>query len=120
MSLMVGVGKGAENGILIRNGTALQAAQALDAIVLDKTGTITVGKPSLTDIVVAAGARRGTRCCDWRPRWRRARSTRLARPSCGQRGDRGLKLPDPQGFQAMPGQAGWRRRWRAERYCWAT
>ncbi|MEE8282585.1 MAG: copper-translocating P-type ATPase, partial [candidate division NC10 bacterium] len=52
MSLMVGVGKGAEQGILIRGGEALQTAQALDAIVLDKTGTITKGTPELTDVVV--------------------------------------------------------------------
>lgn len=51
ISLMVGVGKGAENGILIRSGEALETAQKLDAIVLDKTGTITEGKPSLTDVV---------------------------------------------------------------------
>ncbi len=52
ISLMVGVGKGAEQGILIRGGEALQTAQALDAIVLDKTGTITKGTPELTDVVV--------------------------------------------------------------------
>lgn len=51
ISLMVGVGKGAENGILIRSGEALQTAQGLDTIVLDKTGTITKGKPELTDVV---------------------------------------------------------------------
>lgn len=51
ISLMVGVGKGAENGILIRSGEALETAQRLDTIVLDKTGTITEGKPSLTDII---------------------------------------------------------------------
>ncbi|PLR84022.1 copper-translocating P-type ATPase [Bacillus sp. V33-4] len=51
MSLTTGVGKGAENGILIRSGEALQIAQKLDTIVLDKTGTITEGKPSLTDII---------------------------------------------------------------------
>ncbi|MAT43730.1 MAG: copper-translocating P-type ATPase [Anaerolineaceae bacterium] len=53
MSLMVGIGKGAENGILIRSGEALQTAQAIKTVVLDKTGTITKGKPELTDIVVA-------------------------------------------------------------------
>ena len=53
MSLMVGIGKGAENGILIRSGEALQTAQAINTVVLDKTGTITKGKPELTDIVVA-------------------------------------------------------------------
>lgn len=51
MSLTTGIGKGAENGILIRSGEALQIAQKLKTIVMDKTGTITEGKPSLTDIV---------------------------------------------------------------------
>jgi Cu+-exporting ATPase len=54
-SLTVGIGKGAENGILIRSGDALQTAENLDAIILDKTGTITRGEPTLTDVVVAQG-----------------------------------------------------------------
>ena len=54
-SLTVGIGKGAENGILIRSGDALQAAEKLDSIILDKTGTITKGEPSLTDVVVTPG-----------------------------------------------------------------
>ena len=54
-SLTVGIGKGAENGILIRSGDALQASEKLDAIILDKTGTITKGEPALTDVVVATG-----------------------------------------------------------------
>ena len=52
MSLTTGVGKGAEHGILIRSGDALQVTSKLDALVLDKTGTITHGKPSLTDALV--------------------------------------------------------------------
>lgn len=55
ISLMVGVGKGAENGILIRSGVALETAQKLDTIVLDKTGTITEGKPTLTDVITSNG-----------------------------------------------------------------
>ena len=55
MSLTTGIGLGAQNGILIRSGDALQAAQGLNAIILDKTGTITLGKPSLTDVVLAPG-----------------------------------------------------------------
>jgi Cu+-exporting ATPase len=55
VSLMVGVGKGAENGILIRSGDALETAQKLNAVVLDKTGTITEGKPSLTDVITTKG-----------------------------------------------------------------
>src|SRR5690606_27348923 len=50
MSVMVGVGKAAEAGVLIRKGEALQQANSLDLVVLDKTGTITEGKPAVTEI----------------------------------------------------------------------
>lgn len=53
LSLVAGVGKGAEHGVLIRNGEALQGAAQLKTIVLDKTGTITKGKPELTDAIPA-------------------------------------------------------------------
>lgn len=51
ISLMVGVGKAAEHGVLIRNGEALETASRLSIVVLDKTGTITKGKPELTDVL---------------------------------------------------------------------
>ncbi len=50
-AIMVGTGKGAENGVLIKSGEALETAYKLNAIVLDKTGTLTEGKPVVTDIV---------------------------------------------------------------------
>lgn len=53
MSVMVGVGKAAEAGVLIRNGEALQTASKITAMILDKTGTITQGAPKVTDILVA-------------------------------------------------------------------
>ncbi len=53
ISIMVGVGKAAEFGALIRNGDALQQAGRLDTIILDKTGTVTEGKPSVTRIISA-------------------------------------------------------------------
>ena len=53
MSVMVGVGKAAEAGVLIRNGEALQTASKITTMVLDKTGTITEGAPKVTDIIVA-------------------------------------------------------------------
>lgn len=55
MSVMVGVGKAAEAGVLIRNGGALQTASKITAMILDKTGTITLGAPKVTDIVLANG-----------------------------------------------------------------
>jgi Cu+-exporting ATPase len=51
LSIMVGTGKGAQNGILIRSAEALETAHKLNTLVLDKTGTITKGQPSLTDVV---------------------------------------------------------------------
>lgn len=54
-AIMVGTGKGAENGVLIKSGGALQTTHKVHTIVFDKTGTITEGKPKVTDIVTAKG-----------------------------------------------------------------
>jgi len=54
-SIMVGTGKGAENGVLIRGGEALETAHKLNAVVMDKTGTLTKGEPSVTDVVESNG-----------------------------------------------------------------
>ena len=55
VAIMVGTGKGAENGILIKSAEALETAHTIDTVVLDKTGTITEGKPRVTDIRTAEG-----------------------------------------------------------------
>ncbi|HEX5700774.1 MAG TPA: heavy metal translocating P-type ATPase, partial [Rubrobacter sp.] len=54
-SIMVGTGNGAESGILVRGGEALEGAHKLDTVVLDKTGTLTRGEPELTDVVLTSG-----------------------------------------------------------------
>src|SRR3989441_4672266 len=53
-AIMVGTGHGAEQGILIKGGESLERIRALTTVVLDKTGTVTVGKPVLTDLVAFA------------------------------------------------------------------
>ena len=102
MSLMVGIGKGAENGILIRSGEALQTAHQIKTVVLDKTGTITKGKPELTDVIVTGD-------------WKQADLLRLAasveRSSEHPLADaivegakaRQLTLVEPTAFEAVPG-----------------
>lgn len=54
-AIMVGTGKAAENGILVKDGEALEMARKIDAIVLDKTGTLTEGRPAVTEVIAANG-----------------------------------------------------------------
>lgn len=54
-AIMVGTGKGAENGILIKSAESLEIAHEIDTVILDKTGTVTEGKPKVTDILLAEG-----------------------------------------------------------------
>jgi heavy metal translocating P-type ATPase len=55
VSIMVGTGRAAELGVLFRKGAALQALQSIDVVALDKTGTLTAGRPEMTDLVLAQG-----------------------------------------------------------------
>src|SRR6185295_9724937 len=55
MSIMVGIGRGAQSGVLIKNAEALERMEKVDTLVVDKTGTLTEGKPSVVDIRTAAG-----------------------------------------------------------------
>ena len=100
-SLTVGIGKAAQNGVLIRSGDALQTAMKLDAIVLDKTGTITLGKPSLTDVVAGELAEndvlRLAAAVD------RASEHPLAEAIVNGAKTRQIDVPDAEAFQAVPG-----------------
>ena len=100
-SLTVGIGKAAQNGVLIRSGDALQTAMKLDAIVLDKTGTITLGKPSLTDVV--AGGLSENELLRLAAAVDRASEHPLAEAIVEGARARNIVVPDAQGFQATPG-----------------
>lgn len=101
-ALMVGSGLGAERGILIRNGGAIQTMSTLDMVVLDKTGTITTGKPEVTDIMALAGSGEDEVL-------RLAASVELGsehplgKAIVGAGRERGLDLREPQNFISLTG-----------------
>jgi Cu+-exporting ATPase len=101
MSLTTGVGKGAENGILIRSGDALQVTSKLDAVILDKTGTITWGRPVLTDVVPASLAE--DEILRLAAAVEKASEHPLAAAVVAAAEERGLRLPEVEGFEAIPG-----------------
>jgi Cu+-exporting ATPase len=110
-AIMVGTGKGAEHGILFKNSEALERAHELTAVVLDKTGTITQGEPSLTD-VVAGNEQPGTESSLF------TRASLLQLAASVERGSEhplgeaivqaaqteGLPLGEPEAFEAIAGQ----------------
>ena len=102
MSLVAGVGKGAEHGVLIRNGEALQTASQLKIVVLDKTGTITKGKPELTDTVPAAGFDTET-LLHYAASADQPSEHPLAQAIVQGARNRGAQLADPTNFEAVPG-----------------
>ena len=101
-SLTVGMGKGAEQGVLFRGGDALQAARRLDTVVLDKTGTITHGKPALTDVIVAPGFA-GDDVLALAAAVERSSEHPLAQAIVDGAIDRDLQLAEPERFNAIPG-----------------
>jgi Cu+-exporting ATPase len=102
MSLTTGVGLGALNGILIRGGDALQTTQSLQTIILDKTGTITHGKPVLTD-VVTAGSFSEEEVLRLAGSVEKSSEHPLAAAIVEGATGRGLKLADAERFNAIPG-----------------
>jgi P-type Cu+ transporter len=103
MSLMVGVGKAAQNGVLIRNGEALENASHLKVLVLDKTGTITKGQPALTDVLPLADYSAETLLTVAAIADRHSEHP-LAEAIVQGAVSRGLVLAEPESFKALPGE----------------
>jgi Cu+-exporting ATPase len=101
LSIMVGTGKGAQSGILIRSAEALETAQKLDAIVLDKTGTITRGEPTLTDVVSVDGS--DAELVGLAASAEAPSEHPLAQAIVGGGRERGLALADPEEFDSVTG-----------------
>ncbi|MHB1294903.1 MAG: heavy metal translocating P-type ATPase [Anaerolineae bacterium] len=101
-ALMVGSGMGAENGILIRNGAAIQTLREVKVVVFDKTGTLTMGRPSVTDVVALQG--------DERALLQRAASAEtgsehpIARAILESVRNRNLATEAPSAFEAVGGK----------------
>jgi Cu+-exporting ATPase len=102
ISIMVGTGKGAEYGVLIRGGEALEAAHKLDAIVLDKTGTLTRGEPQVTEIISQDG--REEAILALAASAERRSEHPLGEAIVKRAGELGLELADPEEFTAIPGR----------------
>jgi Cu+-exporting ATPase len=112
-AIMVGTGKGAEHGILFKNSAALERAHSLKVIVLDKTGTLTVGQPSVTDVVVGdqGAGEQGSRGAGEQG-WLLRLAASAERGSEHPLGEaivraaqaRGLSLTQPERFEAVAGQ----------------
>lgn len=102
-AIMVGTGKGAESGVLIRSGAALETAHKIDTVVFDKTGTITEGKPRVTDLVVAPGVDESL-VLRLAASAERGSEHPLAEAIVAAAQERSLELADVLDFEALPGR----------------
>ena len=101
-AIMVGTGKGAENGILIKGGEALERAQKLDTIVFDKTGTLTKGEPSLTDVIAIKGTE--AEILKLAAIAEKGSEHPLGEAILNGAKERSIEIPDAESFKAIPGR----------------
>lgn len=104
-AVMVGTGRGAEFGILIKGGEALETAGNIDYVVLDKTGTITEGRPSVTDIITADGKKEtAAEALILAAAAEKNSEHPLGEAILRKAEEQGLKVPKTGQFQAFPGK----------------
>src|SRR5437899_8038905 len=100
-ALLVGTGKGAENGILIKGGDQLEEASKINTIVFDKTGTLTKGQPSVTDIV-PIGKLTEIQILSYAGAVEKGSEHPLAAAVVNAARGMSIELSDPSGFEALP------------------
>jgi len=103
MSIMVGVGRGAQSGVLIKNAEALERMEKVDTVVVDKTGTLTEGKPKVVAIRPARGVTE-TELLRLAASLERASEHPLAHAIVTAAGERGLALSEPEGVDSPVGR----------------
>jgi Cu+-exporting ATPase len=103
-AIMVGTGKGAEQGILIKNAESLEAAQKIDTIIFDKTGTLTEGKPKVTDIISVDDSMTKEEVIKWVASAEQGSEHPLAQAILESAKDQNLSLFEIKDFEAVPGK----------------
>jgi Cu+-exporting ATPase len=101
-AIMVGTGKGAENGILIKGGESLETAHKLNAVVFDKTGTLTKGEPEVTDIISAKDFA-DAEVLKYTASAEKGSEHPLGEAIIRKAADQRIELSDPKDFNAIPG-----------------
>lgn len=104
VSIMVGTGRGAQLGVLIKSGRALQEAGDLDTIVFDKTGTLTHGRPEVADITMIRGTMARTEAIYMAAAAESMSEHPLAQAIVRRAKQSGLEFPQPDSFEAIPGK----------------
>jgi Cu+-exporting ATPase len=102
-AIMVGTGRGAENGILIKGGESLETIHRVNTILFDKTGTLTQGRPAVTDIVAEKGFDR-TQVLEWAASAEKGSEHPLGEAIVRAAEEKGLGLKPVDAFEAIPGQ----------------
>jgi Cu+-exporting ATPase len=102
-AIMVGTGRGAENGILIKGGESLETIHRVDTILFDKTGTLTQGRPAVTDIVAEKGFA-PTQVLEWAASAEKGSEHPLGEAIVRAAEEKGLGLKPVDAFEAIPGQ----------------
>jgi Cu+-exporting ATPase len=103
MSIMVGVGRGATEGVLIKNAEALEVLEKVDTLIADKTGTLTEGKPQLSEVVAVAGTDR-KELLRLAASLERASEHPLAAAIVGAAEKEGARLADTEDFRSLTGK----------------